>query len=91
VVDPSLADGATSAGEMLVQQQGLSLPVEHGMDTKGCARSLVASMPLAGAGWYAPLAIATPVLVAALAAWSLYVIVTSRPGASSRPVSAAPA
>jgi hypothetical protein len=59
------------------------------MVSMGCARNLVASMPLAGAGWYAPLATATPVLLAALAAWSLYVIVTSRPGASSRPVSVA--
>jgi hypothetical protein len=48
----------------------------------------VGSVPLAGAFWYAPFAATMPILLAALAAWSLYVIVTSRPGASWRPATA---
>ena len=40
----------------------------------------VRDMPLAAVSWYAALSLTTPLLIAAAAAWSLYVIVTSRPG-----------
>ena len=35
-------------------------------------------------------AVTMPLLIAAVAAWALYVIVTSRPGTASRPASEAP-
>ncbi len=37
-------------------------------------------VPITAASWYAPLALTTPLLIAAAAAWSLYVILTSRTG-----------
>ncbi|HYN09615.1 MAG TPA: hypothetical protein VES67_19695 [Vicinamibacterales bacterium] len=39
--------------------------------------------------WYAALSLTTPLLIAAAAAWALYLIVSSRPGIASRPASAA--
>jgi hypothetical protein len=50
------------------------------------AGSGVVNSPLVAASWYAPLSLATPLLVVAVAAWSLYVILASRPGVVSRPV-----
>ena len=47
----------------------------------------VQNVPLAAASWYAALSLTTPLLHAAVAAWSLYAIVTSRPGTASRPAS----
>jgi hypothetical protein len=47
-------------------------------------------VPLVATSWYATLSLTTPLLIAAVAAWSLYVIVTSRPGAASRPAGDAP-
>ena len=44
----------------------------------------VRDMPLAAGSWYAPLSLTTPFLIAAVAAWALYVIVTSRPGTTPR-------
>ena len=44
----------------------------------------VRDMPLAAVSWYAPLSLTTPLLIAAVAAWSLYVIVMSRPGTTPR-------
>jgi hypothetical protein len=41
--------------------------------------------PTAAVSWYAPLSLATPLLIAMVAAWSLYVILASRPGAASTP------
>jgi hypothetical protein len=41
------------------------------------------ALPITAASWYAPLALTTPLLIAAAAAWSLFVILTSRPGAAS--------
>ena len=52
------------------------------------ASGSVQNHPLTATSWYAPLALTTPVILAALAAWSLYVIVTSRPGISSHAASA---
>ena len=52
-----------------------------------CVNDSVQRMPLAAASWYAPLSLTTPILVALLAAWSLYVIVRSQPGVGSRPAS----
>jgi hypothetical protein len=49
------------------------------------AENLMADMPIAVGSWYTPLSLTTPVLIAAAAAWSVYVIVTSRPGWASRP------
>jgi len=40
------------------------------------------NLPIAAASWYAPLALTMPLLVAAAAAWSLYVVLASRPGAA---------
>jgi hypothetical protein len=48
------------------------------------ASFLTASLPLPVASWYAGLSLAVPMLVAAGAAWSLYVILTSRPGRAPR-------
>jgi hypothetical protein len=48
------------------------------------ASYLTVSLPLPVASWYAGLSLAVPMLVAAGAAWSLYVILTSRPGRASR-------
>jgi serine/threonine-protein kinase len=53
------------------------------------AQGAVQSVPLVAASWYAALSLTTPILIAAVAAWSLYVIVTSRPGTTSRPASQA--
>jgi serine/threonine-protein kinase len=47
----------------------------------------VQHVPLVAASWYTALSLTTPSLIAAAAAWALYVIVTSRPGTASRPVS----
>ena len=52
------------------------------------ANGSVQNRPLSATSWYAPLALTTPVIIAALAAWSLYVIVTSRPGTASHAASA---
>ena len=49
-----------------------------------CENGVVQNFPFTAAPCYAPLALTTPLLVASLAAWSLYVILTSRPGTASR-------
>ena len=49
-----------------------------------CVIGLLKGAPLAVASWYAALSLTTPLLIAAVAAWSLYVILTSRPGRVSR-------
>ena len=54
------------------------------------ANGAVQNVPLVAASWYAGLSLTTPLLIAAAAAWALYVIVTSRPGTASRPASEAP-
>ncbi len=54
------------------------------------ANGAVEDQPLAAASWYAALSLTTPLVIAAAAAWSLYVILTSRPGTASRPVSEYP-
>jgi hypothetical protein len=54
------------------------------------AQGSVQGVPLAVASWYSALSLTTPVLIAAVAAWGLYVIVTSRAGTASRPASDAP-
>jgi hypothetical protein len=48
------------------------------------ASFLTVTLPLPVASWYAAYALTTPVLIVAAAAWSLYVILTSRPGRVSR-------
>ncbi len=48
----------------------------------------IEQMPLAATSWYASLALTTPILIGALAAWSLYVMLAARPGTASRPASA---
>ena len=53
-----------------------------------CASLLLLSKPLAAVSWYATWSLATPVLIGVVAAWSLYVIVGSRPATASRPVEA---
>jgi hypothetical protein len=49
-----------------------------------CTSPMVRDAPLAVASWYAAYSLTTPLLIAAVAAWSLYVILTSRPGVASR-------
>jgi hypothetical protein len=44
-----------------------------------------ATLPVTAASWYAPLSLATPLLIAVVAAWSLYVVLTSRPGIALHP------
>ncbi len=53
------------------------------------AQGSVQNVPLVAASWYTALSLTTPLLIAAAAAWALYVIVTSRPGTASRPASEA--
>jgi len=53
-----------------------------------CVSGAVQAMPLAGASWYIPLSLTAPILIASLAAWALYVVVTSQFGVVSRPASA---
>jgi hypothetical protein len=50
------------------------------------AGGAIVNSPLSAASWYAPMSLATPLLVAAVAAWSLYVILASRPSVVSHPV-----
>lgn len=54
----------------------------------GQAYFLMGAMPLAATSWYASLALTTPLLIGALAAWALYVILSARAGMASRPASA---
>jgi hypothetical protein len=49
-----------------------------------CTNLAVRDAPRAVASWYAAYSLTTPLLFAAVAAWSLYVILTSRPGHLSR-------
>ncbi len=48
------------------------------------ANALVRDLPLVVTSWYAAYSLTTPLLIAAVAAWSLYAILTARPGAASR-------
>jgi hypothetical protein len=43
-------------------------------------------VPLAVTSWYAAYSLTTPLLIAAVAAWSLYAVLTSRPASESSPV-----
>jgi len=49
-----------------------------------CMDGLLRAAPLAVALWYAAHPLTTPLLITAVAAWPLYVILTSRPGGASR-------
>jgi serine/threonine-protein kinase len=49
-----------------------------------CVYGLLKAAPLAVASWFAAYSLTTPTLLAAVAAWTLYVILTSRPGRASR-------
>jgi predicted Ser/Thr protein kinase len=49
-----------------------------------CTFPLAQLMPFAVASWYAALSLTTPLVIASVAAWSLYVILTSRSGMASR-------
>jgi hypothetical protein len=49
-----------------------------------CVYGLLKAAPLAVASWYAAYSLTTPLLITSLAAWSLYVILTSRQGTASR-------
>jgi hypothetical protein len=42
-------------------------------------------LPFAVASWYAVLSLISPLILASMAAWSLYVILTSRLGTALRP------
>lgn len=53
------------------------------------ANNALQNVPLVATSWYAALSLTTPLLIAAAAAWALYLIVSSRPGIASRPASAA--
>lgn len=50
-----------------------------------CLWGLLKAAPLTVASWYAAYSLTTPTLLAAVAAWTLYVILTSRPGRLSPP------
>jgi len=52
-----------------------------------CTFPLAQSLPFTVASWYAALSLTTPLIVASVAAWSLYAILAPRPGAASRPAS----
>jgi serine/threonine-protein kinase len=45
---------------------------------------LARTLPLAIASWYTGLSLTTPIVIASVAAWSLYAILVSRPSAASR-------
>jgi hypothetical protein len=49
-----------------------------------CTAYLAYTLPFAVASWYAGLSLTTPLVIASVAAWSLYTILASRPGAASR-------
>ena len=53
-----------------------------------CTRLLILNRPLAAVSWDATHALSTPGLIGVAAAWSLYVIVSSRPASASRPAEA---
>ena len=46
---------------------------------------LTDSLPFTVTSWYAALSLTTPLVIASVAAWSLYAILSSRPGTASRP------
>lgn len=48
-----------------------------------CTFPLAQLMPFAVASWYAALSLTTPLVIASVAAWSLYVILTSQSGMAS--------
>ncbi len=48
-----------------------------------CTVYLVQTLPFAVASWYAAVSLTTPLVIASVAAWSLYVILASRPGMAS--------
>jgi hypothetical protein len=50
------------------------------------ASHVVQTFPLAVTSWYAAYSLTTPLLIAAVAAWSLYAVLTSRPASESSPV-----
>jgi serine/threonine-protein kinase len=52
-----------------------------------CVIGFIQNQPIAAASWYAAFSLTTPLIFAAVAAWSLYVILDARPGAASRPAS----
>ena len=45
--------------------------------------NLVQTLPFAVTSWYAALSLTTPLVIASVAAWSLYVILASRSGVGS--------
>jgi hypothetical protein len=45
-----------------------------------CTAYLARTLPLAVASWYTGLSLTTPIVIASVAAWSLYAILTPRPG-----------
>ena len=49
-----------------------------------CTAYLARTLPLAVASWYTGLSLTTPIVIASVAAWSLYAILASRPSAASR-------
>jgi hypothetical protein len=49
-----------------------------------CTSLLILNRPLAAVSWYATLSLSTPVVIGVVAAWSLYVIVSSRPTTAPR-------
>jgi hypothetical protein len=48
-----------------------------------CTVYLVQTLPFTVASWYAGLSLTTPLVIASVAAWSLFVILASRPGIAS--------
>ncbi len=51
----------------------------------GCLRiSWCTTFPLVVTSWYAAYSLTTPLLITAVAAWSLYAILTARPGNATR-------
>jgi hypothetical protein len=55
-----------------------------------CTFPLAQVMPFAVASWYAALSLTTPLIVASVAAWSLYAILASQPGMAARGSRSAP-
>jgi hypothetical protein len=56
-----------------------------------CTVYLVQTLPFAVASWYAALSLTTPLVIASVAAWSVYAILASRPGTASGSAAESPA
>jgi len=85
--DPAMSSAAAVLQAVLVGATTVWLLRRFGLlalVASAIAVGRLQTAPLAVASWYAAYSLTTPLLIATVAAWSLYVILTSRPGRVSR-------